>query len=160
MKLALALPPLLAISARSETCEKDSSGKLKKPDTPEKDWDVSCVTNMDAMFAGTYGNPNLFNGDVSAWDVSQVTNMELMFLYATKFNGDLSKWDVSKVTTMEGMFDSAAAFNSDLSAWDVSKVTIMKAMFSGHVLAAWYLSTGTSARGTCPPSRQWRVCFS
>ena len=50
MKLALALPPLLVTSVRSE-CETDSSGKLVKPDTPEEDWLVGCVTNMYGMFA-------------------------------------------------------------------------------------------------------------
>ena len=47
-----------------------------------------------------------FNGDISQWDVSNVTNMSGMFA-GSEFNGDISQWDVSNVTNMSGMFNDS-----------------------------------------------------
>ena len=47
------------------------------------------------------------NQSIGQWDVSKVTNMEAMFLGATDFNQDISEWDVSEVTNMYGMFYEA-----------------------------------------------------
>merc|ERR1719440_1981086 len=88
-------------------------------------WDVSKVTDMNAMF-----QQSNFNGDLSTWDVSKVTNMGEMFTQVGSFNGDLSNWDVSKVTDMSSMFTWASSFNGDLSKWDVSKVVRMDSMFA------------------------------
>ena len=60
-----------------------------------------------------------FNSDISGWDVSGVTNMEAMFINAANFNSDISGWDVSGVTNMEEMFDGATAFDQNLGAWYV-----------------------------------------
>ena len=90
-------------------------------------WDVSKVTNMEAMFTGVTG----LNTDVSGWDVSSVTNMAAMFDGATDLNIDVSKWNVSSVTNMAGMFAGATDLNNiDVSKWDVSSVTNMVSMFS------------------------------
>ena len=88
-------------------------------------WDVSNVTTMEYMFAGTP-----FDQDIGNWDVSNVQNMKGMFNGAENFNSDISSWDVSIVTTMENMFDQAKNFNSDISSWDVSNVQDMFRMFS------------------------------
>ena len=45
-----------------------------------------------------------FNQDISSWDVSNVTNMDAMFDDASAFNQDISSWDVSSVTNMELCF--------------------------------------------------------
>ena len=108
------------------------------------DWDVSNVTNMNAMF----NNASSFNGDLSSWDVSNVTNMSQLFFGATGFNGDLSSWDVSNVNTMRLMFYEASSFNSDISNWDVSNVTIMLWMFNAASnfngdLSSWDVSNVT-----------------
>ncbi|UXX80682.1 BspA family leucine-rich repeat surface protein [Reichenbachiella carrageenanivorans] len=128
-------------------------------------WDVSGVTDMSGMFAGTSFNSDLntwdvssvtdmghmfvdassFKSDVSSWDVSSVTTMIYMFYNATSFNGDVSSWDVSSVTKMDFMFYNATSFNSDLNNWDVSKVTSMGEMFSkassfNGDLSSWDLS--------------------
>ena len=50
------------------------------------DIDVSRITDMSHLFAGSK-----FNGDISNWDVSGVKNMRWMF-WDSKFNGDISKW--------------------------------------------------------------------
>ena len=106
-------------------------------------WDVSNVTNMEAMFYNT--EPTLassFNKPIGNWDVSSVTNMKWMFYNATNFNQNINSWDVSNVTNMEGMFrggtvaaeypaDGDSSFNQPLSSWDVGKVTNMKEMFMG-----------------------------
>ncbi|MHB0754293.1 BspA family leucine-rich repeat surface protein [Polaribacter sp. M15] len=92
-----------------------------------KDWDVSKVTNMSALFA-EYDN---FNEDIGSWNVSNVTNMSNMFDYATNFNQDISSWDVSNVTNMYSMFHGAENFNQDIGSWDVSNVTNMTRMFFG-----------------------------
>ena len=84
--------------------------------------DVSRITNMICMFAGSD-----FNGDISKWNVSKVENMRQMF-YDSKFNGDISNWNVSNVTDMSYMFKDSK-FNSDISKWDVSKVKDMSGMF-------------------------------
>ena len=61
------------------------------------EWDVSLVTDMQALFAFKAD----FNGDLSRWDVGSVRNMRDMFYLAPKFvGGDLSSWNTSKVTTM------------------------------------------------------------
>ena len=46
-------------------------------------------------------------GEIGDWDVSNVTNMEAMFNGARSFNQPLNNWNVSKVTNMDRMFASA-----------------------------------------------------
>ena len=81
-------------------------------------WDVSNVTNMQAMFSDTD-----FNGDISKWDVSNVTNMHCMFT-DSKFNGNISGWNVGKVRRIEWMFKDTP-FNRNLENWnmDISKMS-------------------------------------
>ena len=55
-------------------------------------------------------------GEISNWDVSKVTNMNAMFQNATSFNQPLNNWNVSKVTNMEAMFWGATSFNQPLHA--------------------------------------------
>jgi surface protein len=97
--------------------------------------DVSNITDMSWMFAGSP-----FNGDISEWDVSNVTDMYGMF-FDSDFNGDISQWDVSNVNDMIGMF-RYSKFNGDISQWDVSNVTDMFDMFDGSPLEnnppKWY----------------------
>ncbi len=91
-------------------------------------WDVSNVTNMNYMFAGSpMGQRNLFNQDIGFWDVSNVTDMSWMF-FVSAFNQDISSWNVSKVTDMQGMF-ALSQFNQPIGTWDVSKVNNMRVMF-------------------------------
>ena len=47
--------------------------------------DVSQVTDMSGLFAGSH-----FNGDISRWDVSNVTDMSEMFCNSY-FDGDISR---------------------------------------------------------------------
>jgi surface protein len=63
-------------------------------------WNVSNVTNMSGMFAGSK-----FNGDISQWDVSKVDDMARMFANS-KFEGDINNWDVANVEDMRYMFDN------------------------------------------------------
>jgi surface protein len=107
-------------------------------------WDVSNVTNMEAMFTRAFA----FTSDLSAWNVSNVTNMCGMFWGASSFTSDLSTWNVSNVTNMCRMFWAASAFTSDISAWDVSNVTDMAYMFTRAFaftsdLSAWDVSNVT-----------------
>lgn len=53
--------------------------------------DTSAVTNMHALFSGSF-----FNGDISEWDVSNVRDMSKMF-NMSNFNGDISRWNVGNV---------------------------------------------------------------
>ncbi|GEM_PF-1872233 len=104
------------------------------------DWDVSTVTNMNAMFSFA----TLFDQDLSAWDVSMVEDMEKMFKSATVFNNGgvntLSNWErtasggssastLANVKNMREMFNNADAFNQSIDNWDVSSVTNMSGMF-------------------------------
>ena len=95
-------------------------------------WDVSNVTSMESMFAGTP-----FDQDISSWDVSNVTNMYAMFSGGSSFNQDIGSWDVSKVTDMSYMFRSNTSFNQNLSSWDVSKVVLCEEFNTGTT--AWTL---------------------
>ena len=88
------------------------------------DWDVSTITNMSDLFAGSK-----FNGNLATWDVSKVTNMSNMFARTAFFDGNISAWDVSNVTDMSGMFENAQAFNQDIGGWKVTKVASMSNMF-------------------------------
>jgi surface protein len=115
-----------------------------------KVWDLSTVTNMQAMFGlaekfnqpignwnvgnvqtmdNLFNNALSFNQDISKWEVSNVTNMFLMFSKAESFNQDISEWDVSNVENMAHMFGRASSFDSDLSSWNVGNVVDMSAMF-------------------------------
>ena len=104
--------------------------KIKLPadlvEIPIGEWDVSNVTNMNALFED-YTN---FNEDIGNWNVSKVTNMRDMFSYCYKFNQDIGNWEVSNVTNMNALFYNCRDFNQDISKWDVSKVTNMSDMFS------------------------------
>ena len=84
--------------------------------------DVSSVTDMSGMFAGSE-----FNGNISKWDTSSVTNMAFMFA-GSEFNGDIALWDTSSVKDMGGMFENSE-FNGDISKWDVSAVEDTGGMF-------------------------------
>ena len=106
-----------------------------------ENWDVSKVTNMEAMFNGC----EKFNADLSKWDVSSVEDMNSMFNGCKKFNSDLSNWNVSGVENMACMFSSCESFKADLSKWDVSNVVDMGAMFNDCVnfnadLSKWNVS--------------------
>jgi surface protein len=70
------------------------------------------------MFNSNYS----FNQDISGWNVSEVTDMNAMFL-STPFNYPLSGWNVSKVIDMSNMFYSAIDFNQDIGNWNISGVT-------------------------------------
>ncbi len=110
-------------------------------------WDVSSVTNMEAMFS----HAAMFNQSINDWDVSKVESMRSMFdnyykailVYAiynrpldqtrlwanSRFNQPLGKWDVSSVKDMSHMFRGHLTFNQPIGSWDVSSVTSMESMF-------------------------------
>ncbi|RDU55496.1 BspA family leucine-rich repeat surface protein [Helicobacter sp. MIT 00-7814] len=88
-------------------------------------WDVSNVTNMKFMFAGTTS----FNQPLDSWDVSSVTDMSLMFADAKSFNQPLNSWDISNVTNMKGMFAHATSFNQPLNNWNTSNVAEIRGIF-------------------------------
>ena len=103
---------------------------------PISSWDVSRVTDMDALFSPsnsfTVGKSVVdgFNEDISSWDTSNVTYMGEMFSNQTVFNQPLDNWNVSNVTRMTYMFSGATSFDQPLNSWDVSNVTNMELVFS------------------------------
>ena len=119
---------------------------------PLNDWNVSSVTNMNAMFAGA----TKFNQPLNGWDVSSVSRTDNMFRDATRFNQPLNNWNVSSVTFMDSMFRDATRFNQPLNNWNVSSVTDMGEMFLGAFafdqnLGTWYIvptATDFDAGGT------------
>ena len=88
-------------------------------------WDVSQVTNMDALFKDAKD----FNEDIAWWTVGQVTSMQSMFHGASSFNQPLNAWNVEQVKTMTDMFAGASSFNQPLNKWNVGQVTTMQSMF-------------------------------
>lgn len=89
------------------------------------DWDVSRVTNMNALFSGQKD----FNDDISTWDTSNVTDMRYMFYHASTFNQPLESWNVSNVAFMGHMFAYASSFNQPLSGWNIDNLKIANDMF-------------------------------
>lgn len=134
-------------------------------------WDVSSVTNMEAMFFDAFA----FSQDIGSWDVSSVSNMASMFrivmgipvqdmclsnpagkknshLLSNTTNYGIGNWDVSSVTNMEMMFCGNAVFNEDISSWDVSSVTNMALMFHhaisfNHYIGDWDVANVTNMQG-------------
>ncbi|SMG34801.1 major paralogous domain-containing protein [Fibrobacter sp. UWB13] len=108
-------------------------------------WDVSNVTDMEAMFQGSR-----LNVDLSKWNVSKVKNMKEMFSNSS-FKGDLSKWDVSNVENMSGMFSRGVEVKSALSHWNVGHVKDMSSMFSGSTfnedISKWDVSNVLNMEG-------------
>lgn len=100
-------------------------------------WDVSNVTNMRGMFAGTE-----LDVDISKWDVSSVKDMSWMFS-SSKIHSDISKWDVSSVERMGHMFKSAE-YIADITSWNTSSVQDMFFMFEStqfnQPIGNWNLS--------------------
>src|SRR5690606_729477 len=76
-----------------------------------------------------------FNQPLSNWDLSNVTDMDAMFGNATAFNQDLSNWNVSNVQFMGTLFSGATAFDQSLGDWDISAVTDMADMLSNSGLS-------------------------
>lgn len=106
-------------------------------DTSFSEWDVSKITNMNLMFAGS-----TFNGEINSWNVSNVTSMSGMFGYNyidtngepalySSFNQPLDNWDVSNVVNMDRMFENNADFNQDISSWKIENVNSMSRMLYG-----------------------------
>ena len=90
-------------------------------------WDVSNVTSIAGMFAGT-----AFDGNVGNWDVSKVTNMFLAFGNSPFNNGgsdSIKNWDVSNVDDFGYMFNQNETFNQPLTNWDTSKASSFGFMF-------------------------------
>jgi surface protein len=76
--------------------------------------------SLARMFRGctqltTLGNDN--------WDMSRITNMQAMFRGASIANPDVSNWDTSSLTNIKNMFYNAVSFDRDMSGWDVSNIT-------------------------------------
>ena len=119
--------------------------------TEIRSWDVSEVTDMNALFLERKFVPdisswnvenvtdmkNMFEGcqtflcDLKDWNVGKVVDMSEMFYRCKTFNMDLSKWDTKNVKNMDCMFYKCNRFNSDLSKWDVGNVNNMRCMFAG-----------------------------
>jgi surface protein len=111
-------------------------------------WDVSNVTSMSNIF----NSATAFNQNIGGWNVSNVNNMFAMFAYATSFNQYIKSWNVSSVTNMTSMFEGATAFNGDITAWNVSSVTNMSYMFIGATsfnqnISGWDISNVTNMSG-------------
>ena len=80
--------------------------------------DVTAVANMNWLFT-----KSKFDGDISRWDVSNVTDMQAMF-YESEFTGDygdISGWDVSSVDNMHAIFNKCP-FCHDISRWNCASM--------------------------------------
>ena len=122
---------------------------------PIDNWDVSNVTDMEAMF-----NKSDFNQPIGNWDVSSVTNMRGMF-YFTPFNQPIGDWDVSSVTIMRSMF-YFTPFNQPIGDWDVSSVTNMRSMFFdafsyNQNLSSWSVDGVTQCNNFSNGANSWTL---
>ena len=76
------------------------------------------ITNLNSSFRESgIGS----SGNLNAWDVSQVTNMEAMFQNALNFDQALYSWNISSVTSMKDMLVgvtlSITQYDNLLIAW-------------------------------------------
>ena len=112
-------------------------------------WNSGTGTSKMQDTSWMFYSDHAFNQDISNWDVSSVTNMEAMFYNASNFNNGFHTgsnspiplaWGskTSHVITMGYMFENSA-FDQDISSWDVSGVdtsgSSMQNMFSGDTLS-------------------------
>mgnify|MGYP004676470059 CR=1 FL=1 len=67
-------------------------------------FDTSNVISMQGMFTEIKGKNLMF--DFSKWNVSKVTNMEAMFAETENLTINIFNWDTSSVTDMSNMFRS------------------------------------------------------
>ena len=94
------------------------------------DFNISNVKSLSYTFAYSGRDSKQFVIDLSNWDVSKVTDMSSMFAgtgyFSTVFGlGDLSRWNVSNVTDMSSMFRQTgynASWYLNCSGWNVDKV--------------------------------------
>ena len=91
-------------------------------------WDVSNVTNMEALFYhSTFTGTNLSN-----WNTKNVKDMNHLFAKSNVNNAkvaQLSGWNTENVTDMSGMFRETDMTEISLPNWNTSNVTNMSSMF-------------------------------
>jgi hypothetical protein len=105
-------------------------------------WNVSSVTNMEAMFKGNFAKAQaIAPTNIGNWDTSNVTNFSSMFENYLPYNRSLTEgnasralnginnWNTGSATTMANMWRQSYGFNLNIGAWDTSNVTTMENMF-------------------------------
>lgn len=100
-------------------------GNSESFNQPIGNWNVSGVTNMEALFRQAYVGP-LTQESFNTWDVSSVTNMRQMFLRGVGFNSinpNIENWNTVNVTNFQGFLQQSTDFNRDLSNWNISSAT-------------------------------------
>jgi hypothetical protein len=128
---------------------------------PIRTWDVSGMTNMSYLFAGSiiseetnallegidewdvsqvlfmdhmFDICKFFNQPLNGWTVSKAKNVDRMFYRCTHFNQPLDKWNLRDVETMEGMFQYCRAFDQNLSTWKILPAIPKRNMFDGTLM--------------------------
>jgi surface protein len=124
-------------------------------------WNVSKITNMQAMFQNCSVYNNGADTDVNAgtgragldgWDMSNVTNVMQMFLYCSAFNRPIGNWNTAKVTAWWQLFAYCTVFNQDIGNWNTSSATSMPQIFMGaeafdQDISKWDVSKATTFNG-------------
>ena len=131
---------------------------------PLKNWNISKLNNMRAMFAGK-DDYTIHITDLTPlknWNTSKVTSMRAVFQGNVNLESleGLENWNTSNVTTMYGMFMGNYKYImhikslKPLSKWNTSKVTDMQGMFQENVdleslegLENWDTSNVTNMQG-------------
>lgn len=75
-----------------------------------------------------------FNPVVDDYDMSAVTNAQAMFLGATYFNNQISSWDLSSAPRLD-LLVGLTSFDQDIGSLDVSLITIMDNMMLGVTMS-------------------------
>ena len=97
-------------------------GNSESFNQPIGNWNVSGVTNMEALFRQAYVGP-LTQESFNTWDVSSVTTMRQMFLRGLDFlalNPNITDWNTQNVVDFNGFLQQSTGFNRDLSNWNIS----------------------------------------
>ena len=128
---------------------------------PIGSWNVSAVTNMQAMFS----NASSFNHNIGSWNLGKVTNTSYMFSNASSFNQDIGAWNmkghqtsppigdwnVSSVTNMSNLLYEATSFNRISSSFNQPNIGSNGygyMFYVAAVLRPWDVSNTTNMQQT------------
>jgi hypothetical protein len=91
--------------------------------------------------------------DIGSWDVSKVTNMQAMFHSAGAFNQNIGSWDISSLKNATGMFNASAMtlnnMDSTLRGWAKLDTAAGESAIGSNV--AWSIANYTDATASQLP---------
>ncbi|MFW6213875.1 MAG: BspA family leucine-rich repeat surface protein [Spirochaetota bacterium] len=117
-------------------------------------WKTSSAKSMTYMFAETP-----FNHPLDTWDVSNVTSMEGMFAGTTAFDQDLGSWDISGVGNLDEFLSqsqlSTANYDKLLIGWAAQSTVPSSITFDAG--SSKYSAAASAARAYLTSVKSWTI---